>query len=259
MSRSGLGLAGTVLCSVSEIAIPRFRDMGILTYLPNSCPQSLSSPLIRALLFAAVLYDDAGGIYDHVVPPYAPTDDAPCNVGNRPGPGPPPAEAFAKPLRPGRHPLYDEGEGRGARLLTEAERAAGMAGRSPPMRAPPIPPLFQPHNSSNGGEGGDGEWDPPNLDGQTWALLNTFAGDGRTAPMDTFIGFALNDAPSGLPKAKEWMRVPYTAAKDAMPLEFHEVRNVHERPDHGGAPATRSRLHPGMPRCGQQAHLIVCA
>ena len=38
----------------------------------------------------AVLYDDAGGIYDHIVPPFAQTDDAPCNVDNRPGPGPRP-------------------------------------------------------------------------------------------------------------------------------------------------------------------------
>eukprot|EP01052_Picozoa_sp_SAG31_P041258 SAG31_NODE_6206_length_2122_cov_1.416708_2_plen_99_part_00 len=33
----------------------------------------------------AIVYDDAGGMYDHVVPPVGvPSDESPCNVGNIP-------------------------------------------------------------------------------------------------------------------------------------------------------------------------------
>ena len=57
---------------------------------------------------------------DSVVPPLAPPDAAPCNLDNRPGPGPPP---FDTPLRPGRH--VGLGYEHDARLLTAAEREAG--------------------------------------------------------------------------------------------------------------------------------------
>ena len=47
-----------------------------------------SSPQWNRTMFA-VLYDDAGGIYDHVVPPHkdVPADESPCNVGNPPEAG----------------------------------------------------------------------------------------------------------------------------------------------------------------------------
>jgi hypothetical protein len=132
----------------------------------------------------AVLYDDAGGLYDHVVPPFAQTDDAPCNVGNRPGPGPPPAAdtAFAKPLRPGRHTGL--GYELGARLLTADERARGMAGRSaPPLlrrRAAGAGTHRSRHNATSdpppapSSTAGERAREPPELDGQQWTLLNTY-------------------------------------------------------------------------------------
>ena len=56
----------------------------------------------------AVLYDDAGGIYDHVVPPHegVPADESPCNVGN------PPEAGYSNDAP---HPD-------GARLLNDEER-----------------------------------------------------------------------------------------------------------------------------------------
>ena len=104
----------------------------------------------------AVLYDDAGGFYDSVVPPLAPPDAAPCNIDNRPGPGPPP---FDTPLRPGRH--VGLGYEHDARLLTAAERDAGMAGRSPPMRPENLPQMPAAHNTQN--RSGNAA-DPPDLD-----------------------------------------------------------------------------------------------
>ena len=146
---------------------------------------------------------------------------------------------------------------KGARLLTAEERARGMASRSKPM-----PPRWGGHpwyfgdmfggaaadnngsnassntssNSSNGSNGSDGsnsssttaaaDFEPPDLDKELWTMLNTFAGDGRTTPMNTVVGFAAVDSPSGLPPAQDWMRVPYTKTADAMAFEFHEQRNL---------------------------------
>jgi hypothetical protein len=158
-----------------------------------------------------VVYDDAGGMYDHVTPPYAPADDAPCNIDNKPGPGPPP---FDRPLQPASAAATSLGYQRQPRLLTAAEREIGMASRAPPMAVP----------------SGDNVWrsrsDPPDLDGQTWVLLNAFAGDGRTQPMNTFVSFADTDAPPGMKAAQLWMRVPYTNPKEGMPLRFVEVESA---------------------------------
>ena len=62
--------------------------------------------------------------------------------------------------------------------------------------------------------------------GQTWTLLNTFAGDGRTAPMNTFPSFAETAAPPGQEPAQLWLRVSYDELKDAMPVSFHEVSSM---------------------------------
>jgi len=164
----------------------------------------------------AVVYDDAGGMYDHVVPPYAPPDDAPCNVGNRPGSGPPPADAFARPLRSGRKTGL--GYETNARLLTAAERETAMSGRAPRMS-----------DSSPVGLMNERMWhapllEPPSLDNTTWELLNTFAGDGRKTPENTFVSFTRsNAAPPGMPGGKKWLHSDYKSAAQAMPVEFHEV------------------------------------
>lgn len=74
-----------------------------------------------------------------------------------------------------------------------------MAERAPPM---PIPSMSSTSTSPRAANSGvalalegqdrattssvtDHNGDPPDLDGQTWVLLNTFAGDGRTTPMNT--------------------------------------------------------------------------
>ena len=186
-----------------------------------------------------VVYDDAGAIYDHIIPPYAPPDDSPCNIDNKPGPGPPPtpsaaaaaaAAEYERPLRTGRH--VGLGYETDARLLSAEERAVGMADRAPPMHN---------HNHNHNdhlnlqagagagagaGSGAGGGGDPPDLSNQTWVLLNTFAGDGRTSPMDTFVSFADSDAPPGQKQAELWMRVPYTDPKEAMPLKFVEEESA---------------------------------
>ena len=187
----------------------------------------------------AVLYDDAGGIYDHIVPPFAQTDDAPCNVGNRPGPGPPPspAAAFDTPLRAGRH--VGLGYEHDARLLTEAERKQGMAGRAPPM--PEVVgngkdgsgKTQTDHNATSLPPRGDGllVFEPPELDGQQWTLLNTYHG------MNTFVGFSYRHAPPGFAEGGRcgpttancgaaWMRVGYNKSSDALNFEFHEVASM---------------------------------
>jgi hypothetical protein len=199
----------------------------------------------------AVLYDDAGGVYDHVVPPNAPADLSPCNVDN----GPPP------PL----HETYGERiDGEQVRLLTEEERALATS-----LRGPPMPPPRHPHgsrnnniyngntNSGNGrGNGssngtfkhnasGNGNgtrngtyngtytgfdrlWrfahnatspppahstqvaagaSPPDLDGETWVLLNTYNG------ANTLVSWSYS-APNNYSNDMEWMKVDYTVAKD---------------------------------------------
>jgi hypothetical protein len=151
----------------------------------------------------AVIYDDIGGMYDHVVPPYAASDDAPCNVGNRPGPGPPPSPAwfYSQPLRSGRHPLY---AGRGSRLLSEAERAAGMSGRVPPWTQTSSSNTLRSVSS-------------PQLDGQLIVM--------RDATHETFVGFACTAAPPGVHSTsrQQWIRAEYSQLYSAMAFEFHEV------------------------------------
>lgn len=70
--------------------------------LPLSRTRDLTDRLADwvARIIRLTLSQDAGDVYDHVVPPYAATDDAPCNVGNRPGPGPPPSPAWCRPPAP---------------------------------------------------------------------------------------------------------------------------------------------------------------
>lgn len=90
-----------------------------------------------------------------------------------------------------------------------------MADRAPPM-----------HDYVQTGASAGAAGDPPDLANQTWVLLNTFAGDGRTSPMDTFVSFADSDAPPNQKPAELWMRVPYTDPKDGMPLKFVEVESA---------------------------------
>jgi hypothetical protein len=141
--------------------------------------------------------DDAGGIYDHVVPPHkdVPADESPCNVGNPPGPG------YSNDAP---HPD-------GARLLNDEERQRALDGR------------WQGRTREGGA--------PIPTDGTTFALLNTFGGQAN------LVSFAYTDAPpgftqggdcgSGVPKAGQdcgdWLRTGYTAGSDSLPLEFHHV------------------------------------
>lgn len=168
----------------------------------------------------AVLYDDAGGTYDHVVPPSegVPNDASPCNVGNIPaGPPPPPLEA---------------GSNGPARLLTDAEFEEAKSGRGPAM-APPR----RKHNATTAVDQ-DVPWHVtgrrsmeakvgghlPDLDGEVRKMLVTYDN------MNTFVGFAFTDAPpghvggtgcsAGTPDpynhCAAWMRVAYPSVADAM-------------------------------------------
>ena len=136
----------------------------------------------------AVLYDDAGGTYDHVVPPFedVPADASPCNVGNIPA-GPPP-------------PPLKDGTNGPARLLTDEERAQAKAGRSsampPPRRKHNATTVVDPELPWHVTGRRRAEEDPeggsiPNLDGQVRSLLNTYDNT------NTLVGFAFTDAPPG--------------------------------------------------------------
>ena len=108
-----------------------------------------------------------------------------------------------------------------------------MSSRSAPMLAPWPSAVIQNHTNATRNSS-------TSLDGQTWSLLNTFAGDGRKSPMNTFIGFERTDiAPPGQPQSQDWMRVPYTDPKDAMPVEFHEVQSASCK----GAACTAGRVY----------------
>ena len=156
-----------------------------------------SSPQWNRTMFA-VLYDDAGGIYDHVVPPHkdVPADESPCNVGN-------PPEAGYSNTAP--HPD-------GARLLNDEERQRALDGRW----------------KGRTREGGA----PIPTDGTTFALLNTFGGQAD------LISFAYTHAPpgfttggdgcgAGVPPAGQacgdWLRTGYTEGSDSLPYEFHHL------------------------------------
>ena len=93
-------------------------------------------------------------------------------------------------------------------------------------RAPPMHDFLQTGASASASASASAAGDPPDLSNQTWVLLNTFAGDGRTSPMDTFVSFADSDAPPHHKPAELWMRVPYTDPKDGMPLKFVEVESA---------------------------------
>ena len=156
-----------------------------------------SSPQWNRTMFA-VLYDDAGGIYDHVVPPHkdVPADESPCNVGN-------PPEAGYSNNAP--HPD-------GARLLNDEERQRALDGRW----------------KGRTREGGA----PIPTDGTTFALLNTFGGQAD------LISFAYTHAPpgfrtggdgcgAGVPpvgqSCGDWLRTGYTEGSDSLPYEFHHI------------------------------------
>lgn len=152
----------------------------------------------------AVVYDDAGGVYDHVIPPFenVPHPESPCNVGNLPGDD------------------YKTGQGRqyrmadhpdGARLLNETEIQRAMDGRW----------------KGRTREGGA----PIPTDGDTYALLNVFGGQ------NNLISFAYTAAPPGFKEGdgcgsgplppglncSDWLRTGYTTGKDDLPFIFHHV------------------------------------
>lgn len=155
-----------------------------------------SSPQWNRTMFA-VVYDDAGGIYDHVVPPHkdVPADESPCNVGN------PPEAGYSNDAP---HPD-------GARLLNDEERQRALDGRW----------------KGRTREGGA----PIPTDGTTFALLNTFGGQAN------LVSFAYTDAPPGFKTGGncgagvpapgqdcgDWLRTGYTKGSDGAPYEFHHI------------------------------------
>ena len=184
--------------------------VGILTHPPLVClrvDEALRAGPGWNKTLLAVVYDDAGGTYDHVIPPHegVPADESPCNIGN------PPAVGDSGPKLERTYPADEASD----RLLNEEEVSRAMDGRWKGRLR----------------EGGA----PIPSDGSTWSLLNTFDHatnlisfaytghpDGTSSPSSSC------GAPSPPPGSScaDWLRIGYYKAPDGLPFEFHAVKGA---------------------------------